>query len=150
YDTAMSYRARVVRIGIETSAISFNNAGSARYCQSILDALRAQAFNEIDLVELRAAHNIRLPQAGLARKLFVAYWEFVYCTRILPVYLKRYNIDLLHCTTPMPLHPGLHKNGTKIVTTILDMIPFSHPQWFSPVMGLRLRRWIRRSVKFSH
>jgi len=138
-----------VRIGLETSAISFNSAGTARYSQAILNALRALAPNEIDLIELKPARSLRLPEPGLARKLFVAYWEFLYCTRILPVHLKRYNIDLLHCTTPMPLHAGLHATGTKIVTTIYDVIPFSHPEWFSPVMGLRLRKWMRNSVQYS-
>ena len=138
-----------MRIGIETSAISFNNAGTSRYCQALVDSLRAHASNEIDLVELSAARSLRLPRPGLARKLFVAYWEFIYCTHILPAELKRRRIDLLHCTIPMPLHPAVRETRTKIVTTICDVIPFSHPEWFSQVMGLRLRRWMRRAVQSS-
>jgi O-antigen biosynthesis alpha-1,3-mannosyltransferase len=138
-----------VRIGIETSATSFNNAGTARYCQALVDSLRALASNDIDLVELRATRRLRLPRPGLARKIFVAYWELIYCTRILPAQLRRHRIDLLHCTIPLPLHSGLLDTGTKIVTTICDVIPFSHPEWFPRMMGLRLRRRMRRAVEGS-
>ena len=128
---------------------SFDSAGTARYCQALVDSLRTHASNDIDLVELRATRRLRLPRPGLARKIFVAYWELIYCTRILPAQLRRHRIDLLHCTIPLPVHSALLETGTKIVTTVCDVIPFSHPEWFPRLMGLRLRRRMRRAVEGS-
>lgn len=139
----------MIRIGVETSVTVFNNAGTGRYSSQLISALQSQRPKDIEFFEVKASQFVRVPKPGLSRKIFVAYWEFIYCTLLLPLQVRQLDLDLLHCTSPLPL-PAMKNVNTKVVTTILDVIPYSHPHWFSPIMRLRLQRWIRRSVTHSN
>ena len=138
------------RIGVDTSVTNFNSAGVARYSAELLKALRLIAPTDMEFVELKPARHLQVTNPGLGRKLFVLYWEFIYSPIILPFLVKRHHIDLLHCTVPLPLYKSIGATGVKIVSTIHDVIPFSHPQWFSTMMRFRLRRWISSLPMYTH
>lgn len=134
-----------MRIGLEVSSTQFNAAGTARYSVELARALCAGKFDDCEIIELRAGTR-PVPHPGLARKLFVLWWEWVYCPLILPRRVQQLRLDLLHCTTPMPLGPLAE---AVLVTSLHDVIAFSHPQWFSRVMGWRLRRWTGHASRQS-
>lgn len=142
-DAAQAARLNL-RIGLEVSAAQFNAAGTARYSAELARALREGDFGGCEIVELRVG-NLRLPEPGMARKLFVLWWEWVYCPLILPRRAQQLGLDLLHCTAPMPIpaHP-------RTVATLHDVIPLSHPHWFPAVMRWRLRRWIASVARAQH
>lgn len=133
-----------MRIGLEISAAQFNAAGTARYSMELARALREGDFADCEIFELSAG-NLRLPEAGVARKLFVLWWEWVYCPLILPRRAQQLGLDLLHCTAPMPIPARL-----RTVATLHDVIPLSHPHWFPAVMRWRLRRWIASAARAQH
>lgn len=139
-----------IRVGLDISATSFNNAGTARYSLELLNALQQLNLDDIELVELNVARKFRITKPGLLRKLFVLYWESVYCNLILPLLIRHHKLDVLHCTSPIPIRRGLIPTTVGIVTTIFDVIPFSHPEWFSRIMKTRLRKWILRCISASH
>ncbi|MGQ0601225.1 MAG: hypothetical protein ACT4QE_05955, partial [Anaerolineales bacterium] len=135
----------MVRIGLDISASQFNAAGTARYSMELVRALREGNFAGCEFIELRAG-NQRVPNPGLARKLFVVWWEWVYCPLILPRRARQLKLDVLHCTAPMPV-PARPRMTACVVATLHDIIPFSHPEWFPPVMRWRLQRWIASVVR---
>lgn len=137
-----------MRVGLDISVTNFNEAGPARYSLELLRALRKRTGGDLELVALKAA-GFRLPRPGLTRKLFVLYWEWVYCPLILPMRVRQLGLDLLHCTSPLPLGASLLDGRTRVVTTIHDVIPFLYPLWFGRVMGWRLRRWTRCALRAS-
>ncbi len=129
-----------MRVGLDLSITAFNAAGNARYAVGLLQALRDAG--EVELVPLAPPSALRATGGGAARKALVAFWEFVYAPVLLPLLARRHRLDLLHCPLPMPVGDP----GCPLVVTVLDAIPALYPQWFSRVMGLRLRRWLRRGV----
>lgn len=135
-----------MRIALETSITTFNNAGSARYALELLQAFQT---TEIELLEVKVTRKFRFPAPGIARKVLVAYWEYIYSTYSLPLWLKKNPVDLLHCTIPMPLQHLNRERNYKIVVTLHDLLPFSHPQWFPTIMGIRLRKWLKASVQVA-
>lgn len=132
----------MIRVGFDLSITAFNAAGNARYARCLWRALHG--VSGIELVPLR----LPLPPAlvaqgpGPRRTALVALWEVAYAPHVLPLLARRYRLDLLHCPLPMPLRPG----AVPSVVTVLDAIPALFPAWFPPIMGLRLRRWLRRGV----
>jgi glycosyltransferase involved in cell wall biosynthesis len=138
-----------MRVGIDVSVTQFNKAGTARYSLELLKALQAQARDTLEVVELKAAPRQRFPAPGLARKLFVLYWEWLYAPLALPLLARNLKLDLLHCTAPLPLRPETWSRSLPVVTTLHDIFPVSHPEWFSTVMRLRLRRWIDQAIRSS-
>lgn len=126
-----------MRIGLEVSATQFNAAGTARYSLELARALREGGFAGLELVELHAG-PWRRPEPGLARKLLVLWWEWLYCPVLLPRRAQRLKLDAVHCTAPMPIPAQW-----RVIATLHDVIPMEHPEWFPPVMRWRLRRWLR-------
>lgn len=129
-----------MRIGLDLSIAAFNAAGNARYAAGLLAALQAEGSAE--LVPLALPHALRATAGGARRKALVTYWELVYAPVVLPLRARRHQLDLLHCPLPLPVGDP----GCPLVVTVLDAIPALYPQWFGRVMGLRLRRWLRRGV----
>ncbi len=138
-----------MRVGVDISASHFNSAGTARYSLELLKALQARDWEGLEVVGLRAASGLRVPAPGLARKLFVLYWEWLYAPFVLRERARGLNLEVLHCTAPLPLRPDAWPGRTRVVTTLHDVIPFSHPQWFPAIMRLRLRRWIGQAARSS-
>lgn len=129
-----------VRIGIDISICAFNNAGNARYSRSLLHALRSELHEtDLSIVPLSLPHTLQAVRAGLKRKLLVLFWEFVYSPQLLGLLSRRHRCDILHTTVPMPLN----NVNCPVVTTIHDVIPILYPEWFSTIMGKRLRRWVK-------
>jgi glycosyltransferase involved in cell wall biosynthesis len=126
-----------MRIGLELSTTQFNAAGTARYSLELARALREGGFAGLELVELRAG-SWRQPEPGLARKSLVLWWEWFYCPILLPHRAQRLKLDAVHCTAPMPIPAQL-----RTITSLHDVIPLEHPEWFPPLMRWRLQRWIR-------
>ena len=61
---------------------------------------------------------------------------------VLPVLLKRARLDLLHATfTPPPICP------VDYVFTMHGSVTFTHPEFYSPLIRLRLNHLIRRGLK---
>jgi glycosyltransferase involved in cell wall biosynthesis len=132
-----------LRIGFDLSIRAFNRAGNARYAQSLFDALRAQAsHSDLTLVPLALPAPFNALSAGPKRKAVTLFWELVYVPFLLPALCRRHQCDLLHATSPMPLRAM----PLPVVATVMDAIPLLFPEWFTPVMGARLRRWLRRTV----
>jgi len=133
-----------MRVGVDSSVCAFNRAGNARYAQYLLHALCEVARAEdVEPVALTLPAALHVTRAGLRRKALVAFWEFVYAPRLLGLLARRARIDLLHLTMPMPLGPG----APTTVVTVLDLTPVLFPEWFTPVMALRTRRWLRLALR---
>jgi glycosyltransferase involved in cell wall biosynthesis len=132
-----------LRIGFDLSILAFNRAGNARYAQSLFEALRDQTSRSgLALVPLGLPAPFHAPSAGPKRKAVTLFWELVYVPFLLPALCKRHGCDLLHATSPMPLRAM----PLPVVGTVMDAIPLLFPEWFTPVMGARLRRWLRKTV----
>jgi alpha-1,3-rhamnosyl/mannosyltransferase len=139
-----------MRVGVEVSASQLSRAGAARYSRQILTALRAAAQPATEIIPLWAMPNLRWPAPGLTRKAWVLYWEWVYCPVVLPIRLRRLNLDILHLTHPLPFFAHSAPAGLCVVATILDVLPISNPEWFGRWMGWRLRRWLRQTASRAH
>ncbi|MGQ9862755.1 MAG: glycosyltransferase family 4 protein [Thiobacillaceae bacterium] len=131
-----------MRIGFDRSIRAFNAAGNARYTTYLEAALARIAPGEFELVPLDLPCGLRAVWAGPRRTALVAFWELLYAPLLLPRLARAARVDLLHCPLPMPVgDPGCPR-----VVTVHDTIPALFPQWFPPIMGTRLRRWLRRGV----
>jgi glycosyltransferase involved in cell wall biosynthesis len=129
-----------MRVAVDTSIYTFNRAGSARYAGALLEALQRQADPaEITIVPLSLPSTLVATAAGPKRKAVTLFWELVYAPILLPRLCQRHRCDLLHTTIPTPVGALSYP----IVATVHDAIPILYPQWFPPVMGRRLRRWLR-------
>jgi glycosyltransferase involved in cell wall biosynthesis len=136
----------MIRVGLDVSVTQFNSAGASRYSREVVQALHKASTSEFELIDLNMPARWYFPQPGLSRKLLVLFWEFVYSAYLLPYYVRSRHIDLLHCTAPLPMPVGLR---LPIVTSMHDVIPFSHPQWFTPLMALRLQGWWLKAARSS-
>lgn len=135
-----------MRIGLDISICAFNQAGNARYAQSLLQALQKQADKEsLTVVPLSLPAPLQAVGSGIKRKVVTLFWETIYAPFLLPALARSYKLDLLHLTAPMPIG----KVACPVVTTIHDMIPILFPQWYSFITGTRLRRWMNRAVEGS-
>lgn len=133
-----------MRVGVDSSVCAFNRAGNARYAQYLLHALGELGRDEhVEPVALTLPAALHATRAGLRRKALVAFWEFVYAPRLLGLLARLARVDLLHLTMPMPLGPG----APPTVVTVLDLTPVLFPQWFTPIMALRTRRWLRLALR---
>lgn len=129
-----------MRVAVDISICTFNRAGSARYAGALLEALQREADPaEITVVPLSLPAKLGATAAGPKRKAVTLFWELVYAPILLPRLCQRHRCDLLHTTVPTPVGALSHP----VVTTVHDGIPLLYPQWFPPVMGRRLRRWLR-------
>lgn len=136
----------MLRIGIETSIAAFNDAGTGRYAHTLFHALQNISDPDLEFVELNAGRRFYFPQPGWPRKLFVLYWEFIYHTFVLPMAIRRQKLALVHYTAPHSSYLTALLPSTPNVLTIHDVIPFLHPEWFTPVMRRRIQRWYRQSI----
>lgn len=135
-----------MRIGLDISICAFNQAGNARYAQSLLQALQKQAEKEsLTIVPLSLPAPLQAIDSGIKRKVVTLFWETIYAPFLLPALARSHKLDLLHLTAPMPIG----KAPCPVVTTIHDMIPILFPQWYSFITGTRLRRWMNRAVQGS-
>lgn len=136
-----------MRVGVDVSVAHFNQAGTARYSLALLKSL--QAGGEVEVIELKPAMSPRFSAPGLARKLFVLYWEWLYAPLVLRARARQLKLDLLHCTAPLPLRPDERAPSLPVVTSLHDIFPLSHPEWFSTIMRRRLCRWINQALRSS-
>lgn len=139
-----------MRVGLEISPIQFSRAGAARYSLQILRALQQKNSKQFEIFPLWAIPKWHMPAPGLARKLWVLYWEWAYCTVFLPMRMRQLRLDVLHCTVPLPFFDHTVPRATHVIATVLDVLPLSHPEWFGRWMGWRLRRWLRHTVNHAH
>jgi glycosyltransferase involved in cell wall biosynthesis len=137
----------MLRIILETSVLNFNRAGTARVAHELQKALLRHAPPDMVIQPLPPLPTLTAVQAGLSRKLFVLYWELLYIPYILPWRVRRAKGDLLHCLAPLPL--ARRAGNIKIITMMYDLIPFTHPHWFTAVMTYRLQRWMTQSAHYS-
>ncbi|MGB0383976.1 MAG: glycosyltransferase family 4 protein [Ardenticatenaceae bacterium] len=135
-----------MRIGLDISICTFNKAGSARYAHSLLQALQKLAAEEsVTVVPLSLPAPFQAVAPGIKRKAVTLFWEVAYAPLWLPALARYHQLDVLHLTVPMPIG----KFHCPVVTMIHDLIPILFPQWFSFIMGVRLRRWIRYAAQHS-
>jgi glycosyltransferase involved in cell wall biosynthesis len=133
-----------MRIGVDISVCSFNNAGNARYSRCLLQSLQRESCDsELSIVPFNLPVPLRATAVGVRRKLLVLFWEFIYAPYMLGLMCRCYRCDLLHATAPMPVVDL----PCPLVTTILDVTPVLFPEWFTRIMGLRLRRWLKISMQ---
>lgn len=140
----------MIRVGVETSAATFSSAGTARYALQLINELQQLQSHNLEIVELKFGRRHQFAAAGWRRKLAYLYWERVYCKILLQRQIDRQKIDILHATTPLPFPSEVFKKKTKIVTTIMDLIAFSNPEWFTPTGARRTQQDISRSVNVSN
>jgi alpha-1,3-rhamnosyl/mannosyltransferase len=135
-----------MRVAIDISVTAFNRAGNARYTRSLFDALCAIGpALDVEPVALTLPPALQTTRAGLRRKALVAFWEFVYTPHLLAPLARRAGADLLHLTMPVPLGPG----APPTLVTVLDLTPVLFPEWFTRVMALRGRRWLKLALRRS-
>lgn len=135
-----------MRVGFDLSVCAFNQAGVARYAEALLPALRGLEEREgITIIPLALPPAFRAVAPGLKRKTVSLLWELFYGPFWLPALAHRHRLDVLHLAMPLPIGPL----PCPMVTMIHDAIPFLFPEWFAPVMGARLRRWIRAGAHRS-
>lgn len=135
-----------MRVGFDLSVCAFNQAGVARYAHALLPALHTLAPREaLEVVPLALPPSFRAVAPGLKRKTVSLLWELFYGPWWLPAQARRHRLDVLHLAMPLPFGPM----PCPVVTMIHDAIPFLFPEWFAPVMGARLRRWIREGARRS-
>ncbi len=139
----------MLQIVLETSVLNFNRAGTARAARELAKALLCHAPSDMVIQPLLPLPNLTAVQAGLSRKLFVLYWEYLYVPIILPWRVRRTRADVLHCLAPLPLSQASRACNATIITMVYDMIPFTHPLWFTAVMTHRLQRWTTQSAHYS-
>lgn len=133
-----------MRIGFDISTCAFNRAGNARYAHSLLAALQKEVTEEsITLIPLSLPEPFQAYGAGVKRKGVSLFWEMIYAPLLLPALVRYYQLDLLHLTSPTPIG----NVSCALVTTIHDLIPILFPEWFSKIMGYRLRRWLYKAAQ---
>jgi alpha-1,3-rhamnosyl/mannosyltransferase len=132
-----------MRIGVDISVCAFNSAGSARHSTWLLHALQREAPAQgAMVVPLRLPERLQLA-AGARRKALVLFWEFVYAPRLLGLIGRARRCDLIHATALMPLA----KMELPTVATLHDLLPALYPGYFTRVMGVRMRRWLKLMVR---
>jgi glycosyltransferase involved in cell wall biosynthesis len=123
----------MLTVGVNTRVLSKPNpTGVGRYTMCLLDNLCEQYANKAEFIlfglketppSLAAHDNIQIaPESAPHSGLRAHIWEQV----CFPLALRNYNIDVLH--TPAGAPPI---SNIPSVTTIHDISPISHPEWFS-------------------
>lgn len=136
-----------MRIGLDISISAFNAAGSARHAMWLLRALQAQApAHGAEVVPLRLPQAMTAVASGVRRKALVLFWEFVYAPRLMGLMARASRCNLVHAAGLMPL-PRLR---VPTVATIHDLLPVLYPSYFTRIMGLRMRRWLKLMLQADY
>jgi glycosyltransferase involved in cell wall biosynthesis len=132
----------VIRVGVNARALAKPDpAGVSQYTHALLDALVERSTGGIDadfqfllfgldalpeaFAEYDHVRNMDEPAASHSG-LGAYYWE----QSVLPRALRRYDLDAFHTPAGQPpIVAGV--SNVPLVTTIHDISPITHPEWFS-------------------
>jgi glycosyltransferase involved in cell wall biosynthesis len=134
---------------LETSAAVLNKAGTGRVTTGLSQALQTASSPGWRIHTIALEDRFGAMTSQVRRRLFVLFWEWVYVPHVLPWRLRQLRPDILHCLFPIPLTNRIRNSGCTLVTTIHDIFPVTHPDWFGRLAGTRLRRWLRLAVAHS-
>ena len=120
-----------MRIGLDTTALSFNLAGESRYTLSLLAALDALRGVEVRPLTLSQRHPSNVRQ----RVAYQAAAELLYYPLGIARHARREGVELIHHPRPqVPPELGL---TTPMVVTVHDLLALSFPEHFSAVIARR-------------
>lgn len=131
-----------MRVGIELTALELDRGGTARAIELLVGELKRD--RSIELTEFRHAGSPGVARvARVARVKRGLYRELLYLRRQLPRAVKRSDVELLHC--PSPLVPG--RLSVPLVVTLHDVIGWDHPEWLGRANVLQLKAMLPRVLK---
>jgi glycosyltransferase involved in cell wall biosynthesis len=114
--------------------------GTGRYTRELLDAMVQHAPEGWTVTAVTARHRVSLPNARmlpLPRRGLSLAWE--YGLKLWP------GGDAVHA--PTPLAPPAPRNGTSLVVTVHDTVPFTHPETLTHRGATWHRAMIRRATQ---
>lgn len=115
----------VMRIGLESSILLNSGFGSAVYARNLMSILQTKWPDDEFFIYKFGSNLLNTP----IRKRFESILRDTWWIQVaLPLRAKQDRLDLLFCFT----HSAPRKASCKVVVTILDIIPFLHPEWFYP------------------
>jgi glycosyltransferase involved in cell wall biosynthesis len=118
----------VIRIGYDTAPLSLNSAGEYRYASSLLRALHG-----LDGIELATMTLSRRRPGGIAQRvLYQGLAEALYYPLLVGARARRHGVDLVHY--PRHLVPPTLGVNVPTVLTLHDVVPLTHPQYFSALI----------------
>jgi glycosyltransferase involved in cell wall biosynthesis len=130
-----------MRVGFDVAPIALNQAGERRYATALLGALRAR--EDVSVEELGL---IRRQPGGMAQRVISQLAaEAVYYPALVGSMARRRGVDMIH----FPRHlvpPGIGRRVPTVVT-VHDVLPLSHPEYFSELIRRRYRPLARAAVR---
>jgi glycosyltransferase involved in cell wall biosynthesis len=116
----------VIRVGYDIAPMSLNRAGEYRYAIALLHALKRR--DDVEIREFTLAR--RRPENTLQRVVYQGLAEAVYYPLL--VGRKARGTDLVHY--PRHLVPPTLGVNAPAVLTLSDIIPLTHPEYFSELI----------------
>lgn len=113
---------RPVRIGIETSVLRMNRAGSGLYTRNLVAHLQSLCSDQRLFLYAFGTDGTSTYRKRLETVIRDTLWMHL----VLPLKIRRDRIDVFHATTlsaPLTI-------PCRTVLTVLDLIVVSHPEWF--------------------
>jgi glycosyltransferase involved in cell wall biosynthesis len=129
------------RVALDTNTRYVTDAGTTRYVEGLLGALRAIRPPAMEFLELAwPVENLAYDQPRRALK--TLYRETIWARFVAPRVLRRSGVDLLHrCTPALPI---VTPRGLPEVVTLCDLTPLRHPErlrpWHRVTSAARLKR----------
>jgi glycosyltransferase involved in cell wall biosynthesis len=120
-----------VRIGFDTTALSVNSAGEARYAAGLRQALRGHPGVALEQLTL----SPRVPEGMRQRLAYQGLSEGLWYPFLLARQAR--GVDLVHFTRPVA-PPALGLRAPSVVT-VHDVLALSMPQHFSTLIARRFR-----------
>jgi glycosyltransferase involved in cell wall biosynthesis len=123
----------VIRVTYDIAPMSLNRAGEYRLAAAMMGALDAR--DDVDLHTVTLTR--RRPETGLQRVLYQGLTEAVYYPLMVGRAARRDRADIVH----YPRHLVTPAAGVNVPTvlTLSDIIPITHPQYFSDLIVLHQR-----------
>lgn len=113
-----------VKLGYDTTTLSLDSSGEARYTIALLQSLRR--FTGIEIEILTASR--RVPGSRMQRRAYQALAEGLYYPLLVGRRVRRRAVDLVH----YPRHLVSAQGGVEVPTvlTVADVFPVTHPQYY--------------------
>lgn len=123
-----------MRVALETSLTHFVKGGSAVYSANLAKTLEQRSIelgSGLEIVRCDIPEFMNAPSQIILRKAFAAYWQIMHAKLILPFIIHQKMCDLVHYTFFIPISS---KIKCPVITSVMDIIPFIHPEWW-PLTG---------------
>jgi alpha-1,3-rhamnosyl/mannosyltransferase len=121
-----------MRVGIDVAPLVQTQAGTARWVNGLLDALRRR--NDVETVPLGW---------GGAGRLTAVVRDVLWYPALLSRQASRARLDLVHCT----IYRGPLRSRVPAVVTVHDLAVLRHPEAFPAWTRLYARTWLRPTLR---